>query len=140
MRIATENRFGAGFEWRSVRRTYAKAPWAISTAFIITLAFALPLYLLKIEVVPSEAEWLPALVFMVFIFPARLLMGWSIGRAGKRTAPRHWFFRITGKLPLLPAAGFYVLIVFFSQYTSWNGVLSLYEQHAFLLPVPFFGV
>lgn len=140
MRIATENRFGAVFEWLSVRRTFAKAPWAISAAFIISLAFALPLYLLKIEVVPSEAAWLPALVFMAFIFPARLLMGWAIGRAGKRKAPRHWFFRITGKLPLLPAAGFYVLIVFFSQYTSWNGVLSLYEQHAFLLPVPFFGV
>ena len=139
MRVATENRFWAVFEWRSVRRTYSRAPWAISAAFIVTLAFALPLYLLKIEVVPSEAEWLPALVFMLFIFPARLMMGWAVGRATRRAKPRHWFFRITGKLPLLPAAGFYVLIVFFSQYTSWNGVLSLYEQHAFLLPVPFFG-
>ena len=54
--------------------------------------------------------------------------------------PRHWFFRVTGRLPLLPVAGFYVLIVFFTQYTSWNGVWSLYEQHAFLLPVPFFGM
>ncbi|WP_020472547.1 hypothetical protein [Zavarzinella formosa] len=140
LRIATEKRFSAVFEWCAVRRTFARAPWAISFAFVISLAFALPLYLLKIEVVPSEAEWLPALVFMVFIFPARLLMGWAVGRAGKRQRPRHWFFRITGKLPLLPAAGFYVLIVFFSQYTSWNGVLSLYEQHAFLLPVPFFGM
>jgi hypothetical protein len=36
-------------------------------------------------------------------------------------------------------AGFYVLIVFFTQFTSWTGVWSLYEQHAFLVPVPFFG-
>jgi len=142
LRLATENRFRAAFEWLAVRRTYARAPWAITFAFIITLAFALPLYLLKIEVVPDEAQWLPALIFMAFIFPARLLMGWAVGRANRRSEYqyRHWFFRVTGKLPLLPVAGFYVLIVFFSQYTSWNGVLSLYEQHAFLLPVPFFGV
>ena len=31
----------------------------------------------------------------------------------------------------------YVLIVFLAQYTSWGGAASLYEQHAFLLPVPF---
>jgi hypothetical protein len=40
----------------------------------------------------------------------------------------------------LPIEAFYVLIVFFTQYTSWNGVFSLYEQHAFLLPIPFFGM
>ncbi len=103
----------------------------------MTLLFALPLYLLKIEMVPREATWLPGLVFIAFIFPARLLTGWALGRAGRRPQPRHWFFRWTGRLPLLPAAALYVLVVFFTQYTSWNGGWSLYEQHAFLLPVPF---
>ena len=64
----------------------------------------------------------------------------GLARAARRPAPRHWFFRWTARLPLLPAALFYVLIVFFTQYTSWNGVWSLYEQHAFLVPVPFFGM
>ena len=41
---------------------------------------------------------------------------------------------------MLPVAAFYVLIVFFSQFTAWRGVWSLYEQHAFLLPVPFLGL
>jgi hypothetical protein len=31
----------------------------------------------------------------------------------------------------------YVLILFFTQYTTWEGIYSLYQQHAFLLPVPF---
>lgn len=140
LRIATENRFRAVFEWLEVRRTYSRAPWACTFAFFVLLLFALPLYLFKIEVVPNEAEWLPALVFITFIYPARLLMGWAVGRANRREEKRHWFFRVTGKVPLLPLAGFYVMIVFFSQYTSWNGVFSLYEQHAFLLPVPFFGM
>ena len=104
------------------------------------LLSALPLYLLKIEMVPREAAWLPGLVFIAFIYPSRLLTGWALARAKRREAPRHWFFRWTGWLPLLPAAGFYVLVVYFTQFTSWNGIASLYEQHAFLLPVPFFGM
>jgi hypothetical protein len=69
-----------------------------------------------------------------------LLIGWALGRAQFRPTPRHWFFRWTARLPLVPAALFYVLIVFFTQYTSWNGIGSLYEQHIFLLPVPFVGL
>ena len=103
----------------------------------MTLLFALPLYLLKIEMIPREAAWLPSLVFLVFIFPARLLTGWAYGRTLRRTTPRHWFFRWTGRLSMLPVVGFYVLIVYFTQFLAWDGIWSLYEQHAFLLPVPF---
>jgi hypothetical protein len=140
LRLAATNRFRGGFEVLAVRKDYCRAPWAFTTAFILTLLFALPLYLLKIQIVPREAAWLPSLVFIIFIFPARLLTGWAMGRAARRQAPRHWFFRWTGRLPLLPVAGFYVLIVFFTQYTSWHGVWSLYEQHAFLVPVPFLSM
>ena len=140
MRLATENRLAAAFELRMARREFCRAPWAFSFAFIVTLLLALPLYLLKIEVVPAEAAWLPSLVFIAFIYPARVLTGWAMSRARRREAPRHWFFRWTGRLPLVPAAAFYVLIVYFTQFTSWNGVGSLYEQHALLVPVPFFGL
>jgi hypothetical protein len=140
MRLAMANRLSAVFEIREVRRNFRHAPWAFAFSFVIMLLFALPLYLLKIEMVPREAAWLPSLVFIAFIFPARLLTGWALGRAIHRTTARHWFFRWTGRLPFLPAAVFCVLIVFFTQYTSWNGVWSLYEQHIFLVPVPFFGL
>jgi hypothetical protein len=140
MRFASKNRLRAMFQLGPVRWAYRRSPWAHAAAFVVTLLFALPLYLLKIEVVPREAAWLPSLVFVLFIFPARLLTGWALGRARRRAEPRHWFFRWTGRIPLLPAAGFYVLVVFFTQYTSWNGVFSLYEQHAFLVPVPFLNL
>lgn len=140
MHMAATNRFAAAFNVLAVRRLYRRAPIAFTFAFFVTLLFALPLYLLKIEAAPREAAWLPGLVFIAFIFPARLLVGWAMGRAAKRSEPRHWFWRWTARLPLLPVALAYVVIVFFTQYTSWNGVWSLYEQHAFLLPVPFFGM
>jgi hypothetical protein len=139
-RLAMSNRLSAVFDLPAARAEFRRAPWAFAFSFVVTLLFALPLYLLKIEMVPREAAWLPSLVFISFIFPARLLTGWALGRAVHRPTPRHWFFRWTGRLPFLPAAGFYVLIVFFTQYTSWNGVWSLYEQHAFLVPMPFFGM
>lgn len=137
LRMVAQNRLRAGFELLAVRREFRRAPWAFAFAFVITLLFAVPLYLLKIQIVPREAAWLPSLVFIAFIYPARILTGWAVGRANRRTTPRHWFFRWTGRLPFVPAAAAYVLIVFFTQYTSWYGVWSLYEQHAFLVPVPF---
>jgi hypothetical protein len=140
IRFAAENRFRALFEWRSIRNRFRRAPWAFATAFFVTLAFAVPLYLLKIEMIPREAAWLPSLVFIVFIYPARLLTGWAYARSEKRQTPRHWFFRLTSRLWMLPTAAVYVLIVFFSQYAAWEGIWSLYEQHAFLLPVPFMGM
>jgi len=140
LKFAQTGRFRDGFNLLAVRRDYRKAPWMCALAFVISLLFAVPLYLLKIEVVPQDAAWLPGLVFIAFIYPSRILAGWALGRATRREEPRHWFFRWTGRLPFLPVAAAYVIIAFFAQYTSWNGVWSLYEQHAFLVPVPFFGL
>ncbi len=140
IRFASENRFRAFFELRAIRDRFRRAPWAFGFALLITLLFAVPLYLLKIEMIPREVAWLPSLLFLIFIFPARLLTGWAYGRAERRLTPRHWFFRWTSRIGMLPVALAYVVIVFFTQYAAWGGIWSLYEQHAYLLPVPFLGM
>jgi hypothetical protein len=140
LKMVQTGRMIDGFDISAVRHDYRRAPWLMSFAFFITLLFALPLYLLKIEVVPKDAAWLPSLIFVAFIYPSRVLTGWALARAKSREHPRHWFFRWTGRIVFLPASAAYVLIVFFTQYTSWHGVWSLYEQHAFLLPVPFLSL
>ncbi|MBI1904497.1 MAG: hypothetical protein HYS13_25655 [Planctomycetia bacterium] len=139
-RMAAANRFAEVFDILSVRAEFRRAPIAFWLAVVTTLLFALPLYLLKIEVVPRDAAALPALFFVVFIFPARVLTGWAMARARKRERPRHFVFRQLARLGMIPVAAFYALIVFFTQYTGWHGVWGMYEQHAFLLPVPFLGV
>jgi hypothetical protein len=138
--LAADNRLAAMFQWRRVRATYRAAPLAFWIALVATLSSAVPLYLLKIEMIPREAAWLPSLVFVAFMFPARVLTGWAVGRGMKRDEPRHWFWRTVSRLGMLPVAAVYVLLVFLSQFTSWHGVWSLYEQHAFLLPVPFLSM
>jgi hypothetical protein len=137
--FAAEGRFAALFEYQTVRQRFRRAPWAFALTLFLTALFALPLYLLKIEMIPRETVWLPSLVFLAFIFPARILTGWAYARAARREQPRHWFFRGTGRLVMLPTVLIYAVFVFFSQYAAWNGIGSLYEQHAFLLPVPFLG-
>jgi hypothetical protein len=138
--FAAENRLAAMFEVRRMRRAFGRAPLAFLIALVFTLLLALPLYLLKIEIVPREAEWLPSVLFVVSIFPARLLSGWALARAARRYAPRLWVFRWASRLAMLPVVAFYVLLAFFTQYLSWYGVWSLYEQHAFLVPAPFLGL
>jgi hypothetical protein len=135
---AVQGNFAALFERSAVRDRFRRAPWAFACALLAILAAAVPLYLLKIEMIPREAAWLPSLVFVAFLTPARLLVGWAFARAGRRDRPRHWLARTLGHFAILPMAVLYVLIVFLAQYTSWGGSLSLFEQHAFLLPAPFF--
>jgi hypothetical protein len=135
-RFAKTDRFKALFELREVRRLFQRAPLAFWVSLLVTLLFALPLYLLKIELTPRELAWLPSLVFVLFIFPARILTGWAMSRTTRREQPRHWFWRWTARLGIVPVGLAYVIVVYVTPYLSWNGSLSLLEQHAFLVPAP----
>jgi hypothetical protein len=116
---------------------FTRAPLAFFVAFVSTLLFALPLYLLKIELVPRDALWLPAAVFVCTIFPCKLMAGWAYHRAATRTQSCHPAIVWPLGILLVPVAVLYAFVVFLTQYTGWHGVLGLYEHHAFLLPVPF---
>jgi hypothetical protein len=137
--FAAEGRLAALFEYRVVRQRFRSAPWAFALTLLLSAVLAVPLYLLKVEMIPRETVWLPSLVFLAFIFPTRVLTGWAYARAARRERPRHWAFVALGRLVMLPTAAFYAFFVFLSQYTAWYGIGSLYEQHAFLLPAPFLG-
>lgn len=132
-----ENRMGAMFEWFHVRRMFKRAPIAFWFSLLVTLALAIPLYLLKIEFPLREIAWVTTLVFMVFIYPARLLTGWAYGRARRREKPRFFLFRWMSRLAVVPVLLFYALIVYLSTYTSWYGAWAAFEQHVVLMPAPF---
>jgi hypothetical protein len=137
VRFARDNRFRAFRELRQTRAEFRGAPFAFAIALWIHLLLAMPLYLLKIEVIPRDLVFLEGLVFLMFIFPARLLGGWAVARGARRDAPRHWLSRWMARVLMLTIAIAYVLVVFTSPHLGWHGIASLYEQHAFLLPVPF---
>lgn len=138
--FAATNRFRSYFAVGEVRRVFRRGPWAFWIALVATLALAVPLYLFKIEILPREAAWLPSLVFVLFIWPSRFITGWAYAYAVRRERNRWWINRQLARLAMLPIIAIYVLIVYLTQYTSWYGAYSLYEQHAFLMPVPFLGL
>lgn len=139
-RFALTGRFREFFEPGSARRSFRKAPFAFWIALAATLLFALPPYLLKIELTPDEVAWLPNIVFVLLIFPARVLLGWALARAERRETARIWVSRWAARLAALPVIAVYVFFVWFSQYLSWHGSLGLLEQHAFLVPAPLLGL
>ena len=138
-RLPITGRWSSQFEIAAVREQFRRAPFAYLISLSVTLLLAVPLYLLKAELIPREAVWLPSLLFVAFMIPARLLVGWAIGRALSHEADRFWISRWTAWLAMIPIVLSYSVIVYFTQFTSWHGSLSLYEQHAFLVPVPFLG-
>jgi hypothetical protein len=138
--FAIENRFSAMFEVRKVRAMFQRAPIAFWFSLFITLLFSLPLYLLKLELTPREAAWLPGLAFAAFIAPARLLTGWAVARARRRETPRFFLFRWLAWCGEVPVVLLYAFIVHLTRYVEWYGSASLFEQHAFLLPIPFLGL
>ena len=135
--FAVEGSLASMFEIQRIRQLSRRSPLTFCFALTITLLFALPLYLLKIELTPREVFVLPSLIFVAFIFPARLLTGWALSRAYRHQQARHFVFRWTSRILGISVVAAYILFIFFTRYTSWHGHWSLLEQHAFMVPVPF---
>lgn len=134
---AAENRFGAMFELRTVRALYKNAPFSWTVTMLITLTLALPLYLFKIALLPSDAMWLATTVFIVSIYPVKVITGWAYHRALTREKRAHFTLRWLTRLVLLPLLTLYVFLLFFTQFIGEHGKGVLFEHHAFLLPAPF---
>ncbi|MGI9474144.1 MAG: DUF4013 domain-containing protein [Rubripirellula sp.] len=139
--FAAENRLSALFAVRTIRRDFRRAPWAWLLAMIVCLVVTpIPLYLLKIEATPREVMWAPCLLFVAFILPARIATGLALRRARRRPEPSgRWALlsRIFVRMAMPVVVAVYLLFVYVSQYTSWDGLLTWVQQHAILIPVPF---
>lgn len=136
-RVAQEGRLKAGFELGAIRANIRRAPFSTAIALVLALGLALPLYLLKIELLPRDALWLPAGFFLLALWPGRVAAGWAQSRASQEGVS-HWILRLVGLGIALPSAGTYVFFVFFNQFFGWRGAGALFAHHAYLLPVAFY--
>lgn len=135
--FACEQRWGAMFELREVRQLYRHSPLAWAVALLVTLGFALPLYLFKVALPPRDALWFITLLYVLSIYPARLVAGWAYHRACQRPRKAAWLWRWTCWLPTLPVVLLYVFLLYFTQFIGKYGKLTLFEHHAFLVPSPY---
>jgi hypothetical protein len=148
------------FELRRVCEIYKNAPFSWTITMLITLTLALPMYLFKIALPPSDAMWMVTIVFIVSIYPVKVLTGWAYHRALAGEYRRgfiltRWFSRLLvlpilginldaksievllTRLVLFPLLAIYVFLLFFTQFIGEHGKRVLFEHHAFLLPAPF---
>jgi hypothetical protein len=139
VQMAQENRLRSMFRLSTVRQSFRKAPWAFFLGSLVTLTLALPLYLLRIEVIPKELMFLPCLAFVLLTLPAKLCVGWAMYR-GQQDKPNRWLMnRYAAWFLQLAIVPIYMLFLYLGSISSWDGPLVVFLQHAFLTPVPFFG-
>ena len=133
---ATTGRFKAIFEVRVVREIICRVPirWAVAT--ILLYALAIPLYLSKVVLPPADAYWLFTPLFILVIYPTRLLIGWVYGTGVQKEHRAGRLVRWPAKVFMVPLLALYSLILFAVPLISEAGPKAMFENHAFLLPVP----
>lgn len=131
-----ENRFLAIFEVRAIRKIISQVPirWAIAT--ILLYGLAIPLYLSKVVLPPADAYWMFTPLFIVVIYPTRLLIGWVYGTGIGKPKPAKRMISWPVKLAMLPLLAAYAFLIFLLPFISEEGPRVMFENHAFLLPVP----
>ncbi len=133
--VAERNRFLDIFNVREVRRRFRLAPLAHAIALLLLLALSVPLYLLRIEATPEELTWLPSLLFVGLMFPARILTGAACGYGARRTQPRNFVLRWSARSLAFAASLTYVGTLYIAQFVAWQGIYVMYFQHVVLVPV-----
>lgn len=136
-RFAVTGRWQAMFDLRSIRRLYAYAPLTWLAAIAVVYVLSLPLYLPKVFLLPQDAMWTITIIFIVTIYPARVLTGWAFHRAVSKTETAWFGWRWVSRSVMLPLLGLYVFLLFFTPHIGEHGPGVLFEHHALLLPVPF---
>ncbi len=139
--FSIDGRFKSFFQVRTVLKNYSRAPIAGAVALLVTGAFAVPLFLAKVEQIPDELFWVLSIVFVLFTWPAKIFTAWAFSRGYWNSQtdkpPVRFWLRWPSFLAGAVIAFAFAVILFVSQYISWNGARSLFENHAFLLPTPF---
>lgn len=143
IQLAREGRLLSVFDVRSSRLAFRRAPWSLCLATWATFVLAAPLYLLRIELIPAELWWMLSFFFVVLMFPAKLCTAWALRRSKFHDLENgvsvvHWFWRYCAWIPQLAVVLVYLGLLYVAKLSLWEGSASLYLQHAFLPPVPFF--
>lgn len=140
IQLAVENRFAGITRLRTIRRRFLYAPWAHALSLLTLCLMCIPLYLLRIEATPAELLWAPSLVFVLFMLPAKILlgaaMGYAEGRRERELPKRHWVFRWPARFIGLASVLVYVGALYVAQLVAGQGAFVMYFQHAFLVPAP----
>ncbi len=132
MRYAKTKKFRSFFDLRSVRHGFKRAPWLHAISALLLVVFSIPLYLLRIEMPPSQLVWLLCVFFVLFNLPTKFMIAWAIRYADKREWNRAWYNRWPAWIVLIAGLPVYVFFLYIASLASWDGSAVMILQHAFL--------
>ena len=127
----------AFIEVKHVMQLFRRAPIWYLGSWTVSVALCIPLFLLKIEAIPTDLIWLLSLVFLILLLPGKISLGWAYRRSLAASQPRRWWLTLPVGMLVSTVSATYVLLLMLTRYTSWNGAFSLFENPVFLLPTPF---
>ena len=136
-RFAAENRWQAMFEWKAIRELYRKAHLIMLLSILVLYTLSLPLYLFKVAALPSDVYWLLTPIFIVSIYPAKILIGLAYSRALRKQTHAWRVVRWSCSALMLPPMAIYVFVLFFTPAIGAAGRAVLFQHHGILLPWPF---
>jgi hypothetical protein len=140
--FARQGRLKGFLEFGKVRQRFRMAPMAHTIALVLLCVLSIPLYLLRIEAVPQEILWAPSIIFASLMLPAKLFLGWAIGRADRKIVAgqrvSRWWVRFPCRIVGLAGVLLYVGSLYVAQLVAGQGAWVMYFQHAFLVPNPLF--
>lgn len=136
-RLAVENNWRCAFQLKTVRELNRRAPWCWLPAIVVTYALSIPLYFTTVILPPRDALWMVNLLFIICIYPARMVVGWAYAQSTRRDVRANFLWRWSASLATLALLGAYVFFLYFSQLIGQQGKLVLFEHPSLLLPVPF---
>lgn len=135
--FARNGKLSSFWQVGQVIANFRRAPIVHIVALLFALVFALPLFVLKIEQIPAELMWTLSLIFVVFSWPSRIIVGLAYRRGSRKHSQGRWWIRWPEMAVAIPIAAAFVAILSLTRYVSWHGAFSMIENHVFLLPAPF---
>lgn len=136
-RFAAELKMTSIFELKKIRILFRRAPIVFLLSVVFMYALALPLYLFKLFETPQDMRWMLTPIFVLTIYPARILIGWAYSWAMSKEQKAWLIVRLACGLLIWPLLAFYTLMLFFTPDISAAGRAVLFQHHAVLLPWPF---
>jgi hypothetical protein len=135
--FAAQHRMKAFLDLGHVYSLFRRAPIVLLLSLIVMYAMALPLYLFKLFEMPQDMRWMLTPIFVVSIYPARVLIGWAYSWADRKRKNAWLIVSLSCGLLVWPPLGFYVFMLFFTPAVGAAGRAVLFQHHAVLLPWPF---
>lgn len=134
---AATGSFRSIFDVRAVRHVIRHAPGSWMTATILTCLMTLPLYLTKIRLPPADAMFVLTPVYIILIYPARILVAWAYHRGMSADKAARWYWVWLCRILIVPVLAAYGTGLFLTPLVSELGKGAPLENPAFLGPVPY---